>query len=402
MSKRILLAFVIVLTLAAFVACGGDEETVEQPVAVAVTEPAPAVEPTGADGMTTVPDESSSPDAVMAGGMVLANDCVAGGGLTDVDAINACNLQAMERHTSFSFDGEFDLFAAFPIEGAPAMAPVIQLSGMVVQPDRTSFTLKLGPEGESVETKGILIGGDFYGQDPESQLWFKGTPPEGDPSLAPLQLTGMLYLPQDVPTTLEEVIDLDSGGKAYVLVSEQTGFEDEAMAFGLSSSGLTRIVGADDFLTKEVRVTIEGTDGETRDLFTVRYHSLGDEFSIEPPESFVELPPDAMSSGVQEPATVVGLNRNADGNVEVMFSKPVFAEGEIILYVLEPSTGGWELPLLSGSGTDTLVFDAAAEGSPTLVAGEHEIAFVGFGTNAQIVDADGVRANDLFDTWKYE
>ena len=400
MSKRILLAFVIVLTLAAFVACGGDEETVAQPEAVEVT--APAVEPAAADAMTTEPDMSDSTDAVMAGGMALADDCVAGGGLTDADSIIACNLEAMERHTSFSFDGEFDLFAAFPIEGAPAMAPLMQLSGAVVQPDKTSFTLKLGPEGETVETKGILIGGDFYGQDPESQLWFKGTPPEGDQSLAPLQLAGMLYLPQDIPTSLEEVIDLDDGGKGYVLVSEQAGLGGEAAMLGLSDGGLTRVVGADDFLTREIRVAIEGPDGQSRDLFTIRYHGFGDELSIEAPESFVDLPPGAMSSGVQEPATVVALTRNADGNVEVRFSKPVIAEGEIILYVLEPSTGGWELPLLSGSGTDTLVFDAAAEGSPTLVAGEHEIAFIGFGGNAQIVDADGVRANDLFDAWKYE
>ena len=400
MSKRILLAFVIVLTLAAFVACGGDEETVAQPDAVEVT--APAVEPAAADAMTTEPDMSDSTDAVMAGGMALADDCVAGGGLTDADAIIACNLEAMQRYTSYSFEGEFDLFAAFPIEGAPAMAPLMQLSGAVVQPDKTSFTLKLGPEGETVETKGILIGGDFYGQDPESQLWFKGTPPEGDQSLAPLQLAGMLYLPQDIPTSLEEVIDLDDGGKGYVLVSEQAGLGGEAAMLGLSDGGLTRVVGADDFLTREIRVAIEGPDGQSRDLFTIRYHGFGDELSIEAPESFVELPPGAMSSGVQEPATVVGLTRNADGNVEVRFSKPVIAEGEIILYVLEPSTGGWELPLLSGSGTDTLVFDAAAEGSPTLVAGEHEIAFIGFGGNAQIVDADGVRANDLFDTWKYE
>ena len=400
MSKRILLAFVIVLTLAAFVACGGDEETIAQPDAAEVT--APAVEPAAADAMTTEPDMSDSTDAVMAGGMALADDCVAGGGLTDADAIIACNLEAMERHTSFSFDGEFDLFAAFPIEGAPAMAPLMQLSGAVVHPDKTSFTLKLGPEGETVETKGILIGGDFYGQDPESQLWFKGTPPEGDQSLAPLQLAGMLYLPQDIPTSLEEVIDLDDGGKAYVLVSEQAGLGGEAAMLGLSDGGLTRVVGADDFLTREIRVAIEGPDGQSRDLFTIRYHGFGDELSIEAPESFVDLPPGAMSSGVQEPATVVALTRNADGNVEVRFSKPVIAEGEIILYVLEPSTGGWELPLLSGSGTDTLVFDAAAEGSPTLVAGEHEIAFIGFGGNAQIVDTDGVRANDLFDTWKYE
>ena len=130
------------------------------------------------------------------------------------------------------------------------MAPAMQLSGAVVLPDKSSFTLKLGPEGETVETKGILIGGDFYGQDPESQLWFKGTPPEGDQSLAPLQLAGMMYLPQDIPTSLEEVIELDDGGKAYVLVSEQADSGGEAAMLGLSDGGLTRVVGADDFLTK--------------------------------------------------------------------------------------------------------------------------------------------------------
>ena len=61
---------------------------------------------------------------------------------------------------------------------------------------------------------------------------------------------------------------------------------------------------------------------------------------------------------------VVGLTRNDDGDVEVMFSEPVFAEGDVELYVLDPETGGWGLPLLGGSGSDTLTFDADAEDRP--------------------------------------
>lgn len=401
MHWRTLVIFTLALALAAvtFVACGdgASEPTVPEPV----TEPATAADTTPAVGAMTDADKEPAPDAVMAGGMTLAAECTAGGTLERAETVIACNREAMEAYASFSFDGEFDLFAAFPIEGAPAAAPAMRISGIVTLPDRTSFSLTLGPEGEAIETSGIVIGEDFFTQDPATKLWFKGAP-QDDQSLAPLQQVGLLYVPQDVPTRLEEVVDLDDGSKAYVLVSEAEDLGEDAAMLGLSAGDLPRIVGADDFQTKEVRVAIQGPDGESRDLFVIRYHGFGEDLSVEPPDNFVELPPGAMSGGVQEPATVIGLSRNADGNVEVTFSKPVFAEGEIILYVLEPSTGGWELPLLNGSGTETLVFDAAAEGRPTLVEGEHQIGFIGFGANAQIFDEDGVRANDLFDTWTYE
>ncbi len=394
MSRRVFLTIVVGLALAAFAfaACGSEDEG-------QVTEPVPVIEPTRAPEPAAVSEPE--PTVVMSGGLDLSAECLGGGALTDVNAVISCNRQAMDGFTSFSFDGSFDLMAAFPVPGAPPGGASIKLNGGMVKPDKTSFTLTLGPEGQTIETSGILIGDDFYTQDPASRLWFKAVS-QDEQSLAPLQLVSMLFLPQDVPTTLDGVIDLDDGGKAYVLLSDQADLGEEAAMFGLDESGITRLVGVDDFLTKEVRVTIRGTDGETRDLFSVRYHGFGEDLSIEAPESFVELPPDALSGGVQEPATVLGLARNAEGHVEVQFSKPVFVEGEVVLYVLEPSTGGWELPLLSGSGTDTLVFDAAAEGKPTLVAGEHEIAFIGFGNDAQIVGADGVQANDLFDTWTYE
>ncbi len=400
MKQAILLVLLLVLALGAipFWACGNEAEQVEPAAPAPVTEPAAPAPAAPAEPPT---DTTSADDAMMPDDKPLSAECATGGLLTDADVVISCNREAMQGFQSFSFDGAVDLFAAFPVEGAPPGGLGMMLSGDVVLPDRTSFTLTLGPEGEQIQTRGVLIGQDFYTQDPATQLWFKGAP-EDNQSLAPLQLIGMLYLPQDIPTTLEEVIDLDDGGKGYVLVSDGGNLGEAAAMFGLMEQGLTRVVGADDFLTREVRVTVEGPDGQSRDLFTVRYQGFGEALSVEAPANFMELPPGAMSGGAQEPATVVGLSRNAEGNVEVQFSEPVIVEGEVILYVLEPSTGGWELPLLSGSGTDTLVFDAAAEGRPTLVAGEHQIAWIGFGTNGEIVDEDGVRANDLFDTWTYE
>ena len=99
----------------------------------------------------------------------------------------------------------------------------------------------------------------------------------------------------------------------------------------------------------------------------------------------------------------MGLAKNDDGDVEVMFDKPVQVQGVVELYVLEPSTGGWGLPLLSGSGTDTLIFDADAEGRPKLVAGESQIAGFAFpDQESRLVDSDGTGVNLNIDLWTYE
>ena len=70
---------------------------------------------------------------------------------------------------------------------------------------------------------------------------------------------------------------------------------------------------------------------------------------------------------------------------------PVYVQGEVELYVLDPETGGWGLPLLGGSGTDTLTFDADAEGRSALVVGESQIGGFTFPIgDSQITDSDGV------------
>ena len=393
---------VIALAFAALAACGDDSETPEQPSVD--TEPAPTAEPapsTASSGTTA----SASPVDTVSDGITLADGCTAGGTLDDAATVIACNTQAMQQYESFSFDATYNLLAVFPVEGGPEGAGegLIRLSGGVLLPDRLQYTVSLGPAGQTLDTNGVTIGADTYFQDPASMQWVKGTLPD-DALLSATQMIGLLYLPNDAPTTLEETVTLDDGTRGYVLVTEPPAEQGGGMGGMdlLSAGNLTRVVGADDFLTREVRISVVGLSGEAGDVVTIRYHSFGELLSIEPPEHYMELPPEALSSGVQEPATVLGLARNGDGNVKVTFSKPVFVEGEIVLYVVEPSTGGWELPLLSGSGTDTLIFSAAPEGQPALIVGESQIAWIGFGSDAQLVDADGVRANDLFDVWTYE
>ena len=392
---------VIVLAFAAFAACGGDSDTTEKPSVV--TEPASAVEPSpstvSSSTVVTVADPTPS---ISPGGIVLADGCTSGGTLDDAATVIACNTQAMQQYKSFSFDAMFNLLAVFPVEGAPEGSGegLILLSGGILLPDKLQYTVSLGPEGHTIDTNGVTIGADTYFQDPASMQWFKGAPPD-DALFSVTQMVGLLYLPNDVLTTLGEMVTMEDGTKAYVLVTEPPGEQNGEMDL-LSAGNLTRVVGADDFLTSEVRVSVVGLSGEAGDVVTIRYHGFGEPLSIEPPENYLELPPEALSSGVQAPATVLGLARNGDGDVEVTFSNPVFVQGEIVLYVVEPSTGGWELPLLSGSGTDTLVFSAAPEGKPALIVGESQIAWIGFGSDAELVDANGIRVNDPFDTWTYQ
>ena len=110
-----------------------------------------------------------------------------------------------------------------------------------------------------------------------------------------------------------------------------------------------------------------------------------------------------MGPGMPGALTVVGFAKNEAGDVEVTFSKPVHVQGEVELYVLDPQTGGWGLPLIGGSGTDTLVFDADAADKPPLVVGESLIGGITFPTPAsEIRNSDGARPVLDFEPWTYE
>ena len=329
-------------------------------------------------------------------------ECPPDGTLDSAAAISSCSALAVQQVNSFSFNAAIDLLALFPVEEAGGDEGFIRLSGSMVQPDRLRFQINLGPDAEMIEISGVIVGSDTYVQDPESRLWFKGTPPDAD-FLASLQMVGMLMLPTDPAVSLNGTVDLDDGSMAYLIVSDQPAQGSEA-GFPLGSgSTVTRVVGVADFLIREVRVAAEGLDGETRDLITISYNGYNETANIEPPADYLPLPDEAMDTGAPESPMVVGLTRNDDGDVEVMFSEPVFVEGDVELYVLDPDTGGWGLPLLGGSGTDTLTFNADAEDRPSLVLGESQIAGLSFpDSDSNLVDSEGTWVNLNFDLWTYE
>ena len=307
-------------------------------------------------------------------------------------------------YRSFSFEGVINLLALFPLgeaEGDISEA-AMQLSGAMVLPDRISYRIDIGPEEEIASITGVQIGMDVYVQDPDSGLWFKGAPADSD-SLGALQLVGMFMTPIDPGISLDGIANLDDGTSVYRLVSSQPALGSEALFFSGTGTSMMVLVGTADFLTRQVRISAQTADGEARDFIAISYHGYNEASEIEAPASFLELPEITTDAGVPGPPMVVSLIRNDDGNIEVMFNEPVIVEGSVELYVLEPSTGGWGLPLLGGSGTDTLTFDADPEGRSALVLGESQIAgftFPDFDSN--LVDAEGTRANLNFDVWTYE
>ena len=401
LRKGVWPALAVGLALMALAACGGDDsDTAEQPAAAAQTargaQPTAAPEPTA----TPTPAAPTAPEG-------LAAECLPGGALEDPATISSCAEQALRNVTGFSFEGSFNLIALFsglmpegpgPEAGAEGL---IQLSGTIVLPDKMKFDVSFAPEGEAFRISTIVIGQDTYFQPPEGNFWFKGAPPDSD-FLSTVQMVGMLQAPRDTGGVLEEPVELDDGTTGYVLSYDQAGQDSGMEGLGLPGT-VVLTVGADDFLTREVRVVLEDAGEDAPDLVLIRYYGYNMPAEIEPPAQYLPLPEGAMEGGPPAEATVVGLARNADGDVEVTFSEAVNVEGQVELYVIDPATGGWGLPLIGGSGTTVLTFDADAEDRPSLVLGESEIAGFVFPTpDSQMTDADGNRLDLTFDIWTYE
>lgn len=408
LSRRLVVTLAAALALLALAACGSDDDAdlVQPPAAAAETarraEPTPA--PTVAPEPTAAPEATAEPTAPQG----LAAECLPGGAIEDPATITSCAEQALQQVAGFSFEGEFNLLAIFSglvPEGEgppPGQEGLIRLSGAIVRPDRMQFEITLGPEGEAISIAAVVIGGDTYFRDPEAGVWFKGAPPDSD-FLATVQMVGMLQLPRDSGGTLEESVELDDGTTGYVLSYDQAGQQSGMGGMGLPGGTLVITVSADDFLTREVRVTLEAASGDAPDIIAIRYHGYDTPAEIEPPAQYIPIPEGAMEAGPPTEVMVVGLARNADGDVEVTFSEAVHVEGQVELYVIDPATGGWNLPLLGGSGTAVLTFDADAEDRPSLVLGESEIAGFIFPTpDSRMTDADGERLDLTFDVWTYE
>ena len=430
-KKALCLVIAMVLVSAMLIGCGNNSAVTEQPAKetgsaqiaeAATTTEAPKAAPTEAPmaapteapkaGPTEAPKAAPTETTMAvpkAGGMELPMECAPGGMLDDVATVSTCNTQAMQQVRSLSFEGEFNLMAVFPVEGAgaPPGQGTMRLSGAAVLPeDKFRFQISMNPEGQEIEMNGIIAGGDAYMQDPDSKLWAKGAPPD---SLQVVQLVGLIHQPGDATGTLTGSVDLADGTKGYVIAHGPMKPEGGMEGFGFPGSTLIKVVGADDFLTREVRVGVLGPDGGTRDIITISYRGYNEPYEIGPPAEYITLPDDSsMSGGPMGPGTpgaptVVGLTRNEAGDVEVTFSEPIHVQGEVELYVLDPQTGGWGLPLIGGSGTDTLTFDADAADRPALVVGESRIDGIALPTPAsEIRDSDGTKAVLGFDTWTYE
>ena len=417
LSKGICLVIAIALASSALVACGDESDTPLQPAAATGTtrtaEPtsAPRAVPTPTTTAISTPTPTPTPaaSAEPVAGTSLATDCLPGGVLDNVATISSCAEQAIQQVKSFSFEGEFNLLALFSGPGArpgpegrgARPEGLMRLSGDIVQPDRLRFEISFAPEDEMIQITAVVIGTDIYMRDPESEMWFKGTPPESE-FLSVVQMVGMLQLPRDSGATLNESITLDDGAKGYAisydLTSQQSGME----VLGFPGGKLVMVVGADDFLTREVRVAMENVNDETPNLLTIRYRGYNEPKEIEPPAQYVTLPEEPMDSGTMGPAAVVRLAKNEDGDVEVTFNKPIHVQGQVELYVLDPTTGGWGLPLLGGSGTAILTFDADAEDRPPLVPGKSQIDGFIFPTpGSQMTDAGGARLDLTLDKWTY-
>ncbi len=410
MKNILYLLGAMLLATMVMAACGGAPDPTASPkpptptpTATATPEP-PTPTPTATATPVPAPEPTESstpePDVTEDGGLSL--DCPADGSLTSAIAVTSCSVLAAGRVKSFSFDATADLLALFPIGGAASDEGSIKLTGTIVPPDRLRYTITLGPVADMIEISGITIGADTYFQEPESGVWLKGTVPDED-LLSSLQMVGMLMLPIDSNAFMDTTLSLNEDSMVYIIISDQPLQEGESGFLPLQSTIVTRSVGIDDFLTREVRVSSMGLDGETRDFMTISYHSYNEPAIVEPPASYIPLPDDAMRSGPMEDIVIKGLTRNADGDVEVAFSGPVFVEGGVELYVLNPETGGWGLPLVSGSGTNTLTFDADSPDRPPLVAGESQIAGFSFPEfEYDLVGSDGRNINPYFEIWTYE
>ncbi len=441
MKSLLWIAIAMLLVTAFVAACGGDDATQAPATATAeATPPGDDQATTDEDGqdmtgegdqattdedgqdMTGEGDQATTDEDgqdmtgddgqdMTGDGNALSPECVPGGTLTDPEIISGCSSEALQNITSFAFDAKFDITALFPVDlvaedgmdggemdamGEGAMT----FSGAVVFPESLSFSISLGLGDEAVEINGITIGADNYIQDPEAGLWVHTSEPVDD-FFAVTSQPGLLLHPQEEGAVLTETAALD-GEQVYALVAEATE-TDEALMPG---QAVTRFVGVDDFLPKEIRIRLVGFGDSDRDIVTIMYHSYNSVGEIEPPANFIAMPamPDeAMSPGSGESPTVLGLTSNENGDIEVMFSEPVFVEGTVGLYILDLSTGGWEIPLVGGSGTDTLTFDADAEGTPQIVAGEHQIGGITFPeADSEITDADGNLPILNFEPWTYE
>ena len=371
--------------------------------------PTPAPEPTASptparvESSTPVPeakveDSTSATEDAMAA--ELPPECLTDGSLTDPKLIASCSFEAMGRLRSVKVDVNFNLGAILLGELPPdAELPEIQMQVARVFPDEFSITMT-GPDGEIMQF--IFADGESYVNDVMSGGWVKIPNTPEDTAAMLLSLNMVEQQMQELDN--QEVV-LSDDGSQYI-VSFQPPIEQAGMQ---APPLLTQLViNTQNFLHDSVSVLIVDAEGMSNKIAEFQYSSHDEPFTIDAPESYVEadasmFPPGSGSfGGNSEVPEVVALTKNGEGDVEVTFSEPVTLIGDVGLYVLEPSTGGWSLPYIDGSGTETLIFAAASADNPPLVPEESLIVGFTFDSpESDLLDEDGQVANPTFEEWTY-
>ena len=381
------------------------------PPAISPTQmPATVVpEPTPHPTSTPEPPQTIQDSTTGAGDIMveLPTECLADGSLDEPTLILGCSVEAMSQLESVIVEATIDLgamFAGAAPSGAPPIPP-IEMEIARIFPNDVDAVLKI-PEGGEVNM--IVTGGAGYINDPMSNGWIKvpGIPEE----MSQVLLTVGTFEQQVLEATRGgvewgEVLFSDDGTK-YVVSYKPTAADLGGM-FGPAAPGFRVTLDAMNFLNDSIALVTVDAEGVEQKIVDIQYSRHNDPLTIEPPAEYTEMPGMAIPGGMPAPGAgdateVVGLSKNDDGDVELRFSGPVTAVGDISLYVIDPATGGWELPMLSGSGTDTLTFDSKPEGNPSLIPGESVIPGLIFvSAESEILDSGGNPVNPVFDEWVY-
>ena len=275
-------------------ACSSDPEPTATPSPTAVPSipptpqptSTPPPEPTEIPTPTPTPTASHSPDVDVSG--TLSAQCAPDGTLDSTAVVTSCGILAAQDIESVSFVAEVDLLSLFPVDGSGGSDFSMTLNGIVVRADRLQFEMVLDIAGATSTLDGVFIGNDTYFQNPESGEWYEGDPPDTE-FLTALQLVGFLIAPNDPTASFDGIALLADGSRGYVLISE---FAGQGGGTGLapgSAGSVTRTVDATDFLTRQVIVADEGSDGETRDFITITYSDYNEPYELDPPDELLSL-----------------------------------------------------------------------------------------------------------------
>ena len=384
-------------------------------VPLATPAPSPIPNPTAAPTRTPAPEPTASPaaqdtvDRESEGAEVatvseLPDECLTNGSLTDSKLIATCSFNAMALLRSVKVEVDFDLGALLPGGPPPGSeVPSIKMQVERVLPDDFRVTMT-GPEGEAFEF--VFVDGESYINDGASGEWFKLTrdPDETAAMLMSLNMVEQQLSELDNQDIVWGETEVSEDGSQYVVSyrppAEQAGLGAPPMKLQLNVDSQT-------FLQNSVSLRLVDEAGLGSRIAEFKYSDHNSPFTIEAPESFLEPDPSLMQSGSEgfgpsEGPSVTSLSKNDDGNVEVTFSQPVNLVGEVGLYVLEPSIGGYSLPYIGGGGTDTLTFAADVPDNPSLIPGESIILGFTFDSpESDLFGENGRRADSTFDEWVY-